>query len=391
MKKAVQFGAGNIGRGFLADLFTSSGYQVVFVEVNKRMVEELKRRGEYEIEFAGVPPRRKKITNVSAVNGMNIPGVVENCWEGDIFATSVGKNNLSSVALHLASIIRERKRRGLDNYFNLVIAENVAEGSKLLKKLIYQNLSAEEQEFAEHFLGLVEAVIARMVPFMEPEMQEKDPLFIRVEEYSLLPVDKKSFKGELPRISGLVFAEDIQALEARKLFMHNLGHAVFSYLGYLKGYKFIYEAIADAWIHKKVEAIWEKCEGGLVKEYGFHLLSLREHRQDLLRRFANRALKDTVVRVSRDPIRKLSPGERLIGGARFIEQQGGDLEAIGWGIAAALLYDYPGDKEAVRLQKLVKMKGIDGVLEEICGVSPGEKLALLVKEICKKLQSGEFA
>jgi len=219
MKKAIQFGAGNVGRGFLADLFTTSGYQVVFIEVNEKLVEELKRRGGYEIEFAKFPSERKIINNVTAVNAKNMEEVVENCWDGDIFATSVGKNNLPAVSLHIASIIKRRKRKGLNNCFNLIIAENVAQGSKLLKELIYRNLDLEEQNFSEKFLGLVEAVIARMVPFMEPDIQKNDPLFIRVEEYSLLPVDKKAFKGELPEIKGFVFAEDIEALEARDIFL----------------------------------------------------------------------------------------------------------------------------------------------------------------------------
>jgi mannitol-1-phosphate 5-dehydrogenase len=35
---AVQFGAGNVGRGFVAQLFWESGMEVVFVEVNTTIV-----------------------------------------------------------------------------------------------------------------------------------------------------------------------------------------------------------------------------------------------------------------------------------------------------------------------------------------------------------------
>ena len=386
MKKAVQFGAGNIGRGFLGDLFSNSGYRVIFVEVDERMVKELKRRNWYDIEIAKLPKERRRIKNVTAVNARNTKEVLEKCWDADIFSTSVGKNNLSKISPHLANIIKKRKEEKLNKYFNLIIAENVSHGSKLVKELIYRELSSEEKEFAEKFFGLVEAVIARMVPFVEPEIKEKDPLFVRMEEYSLLPVDRKKFKGELPEIDGFVPVDDIEDLEARKLYMHNLGHAMFSYLGYIKRYKFIHEVIEDSWIREKAIQVFKECEKGLAEDYNFHILSLREHREDLLRRFSNRELKDTVVRVSRDPIRKLSPGERLVGGARFIEKHKGNLEGISWGIAGALLYDYERDKEAVKLQKLIREEGLSKVFSEILGISPEEKIGILVKEKLKALE-----
>ena len=36
MKKAVMYGAGNIGRGFITQLFSKSGYETALIDVNKR-------------------------------------------------------------------------------------------------------------------------------------------------------------------------------------------------------------------------------------------------------------------------------------------------------------------------------------------------------------------
>ncbi|HPP75292.1 MAG TPA: mannitol-1-phosphate 5-dehydrogenase, partial [Armatimonadota bacterium] len=52
MKKAVQFGAGNIGRGFIGQLFHESGYEVVFVDVVPDVVRLLNEQRCYTLRIA---------------------------------------------------------------------------------------------------------------------------------------------------------------------------------------------------------------------------------------------------------------------------------------------------------------------------------------------------
>ncbi len=380
MKKAVQFGAGNIGRGFLADLFTSSGYEVIFVEVNKKIVEALNQNKSYTLEFAKIPPAFKVIQNVRAVWSEDRDTLLKECWDCDILSTAVGKSNLPSIAEKVSWIIKERKKREYCVPFNLLICENVAHGSRLFKELLYPYLNEEEREFACHYLGLVETVIARMVPVIEEEKRKKDPLYIKVEDYHLLPADKKAFKGDIPSLRGLKPVENIKAWEDRKLYIHNLGHAIFAYLGYLKKYHYIYEGVEDKWIKEICLKVWDECRKGLIRDYGFKEKELQEHQEDLLQRFSNRALGDTVYRVARDPIRKLGPEERLIGGLRYIQKHKGNFEPLTWAAASALLYDYPEDKEACILQERIKREGIVKILQSISQLDPKEEATRLIQE-----------
>jgi len=53
MKKAVIYGAGNIGRGFIGQLFLESGYHTIFIDVNETLVRELHKRHSYPLRILG--------------------------------------------------------------------------------------------------------------------------------------------------------------------------------------------------------------------------------------------------------------------------------------------------------------------------------------------------
>ena len=58
MKKAIHFGAGNIGRGFIGLLLSKAGYEVTFVDVAEALVNDINERGQYYVEIVGDQPER---------------------------------------------------------------------------------------------------------------------------------------------------------------------------------------------------------------------------------------------------------------------------------------------------------------------------------------------
>ena len=66
------------------------------------------------------------------------------------------------------------------------------------------------------------------------------------------------------------------------------------------------------------------------------------------------------MRVVRDPIRKLSPRERLIAPAIMAEEYGLPRTWIVKGIVAALKYAHPGDAQSLQLAKDIQNLGLDG-------------------------------
>jgi mannitol-1-phosphate 5-dehydrogenase len=154
---------------------------------------------------------------------------------------------------------------------------------------------------------------------------------------------------------------------------------VLAYMGYLRGYTYGYEALADPQIDAVLHAAWQESIAGQVARYPVEAAWLYDHAQALRRRFENRALGDTVLRLGRDPIRKLSPDDRLVAPARLAEAAGVPPRALAQAIAAALRFGSLEDPIALELQQHLSQDGIDSVLASICQIQADEPLAALIR------------
>ena len=253
-------------------------------------------------------------------------------------ATAVGVNILKYIVPNLAAGIRRRIQAG-GSPLNIIICENLIDADKLLAKLIRAELSEPEQDWFDKNIGLVEASIGRMVPVQTEEMKAGNPLRICAEKYDFLPVDKAAFKGEIPDIKNMVPYEPFDFYIKRKLYVHNMGHAICAYLGLYTHKDYIYEAIDDINIQSIVQNAMLESAMALTHKYRMPTEDLVKHFQNLLYRFTNKALKDTCKRVGADPRRKLSPTDRLIGASQLCLEGNISPVFISIGTAAAI-YEY---------------------------------------------------
>ncbi|MCX5642180.1 MAG: mannitol-1-phosphate 5-dehydrogenase [Candidatus Omnitrophica bacterium] len=375
MKKAVVFGAGNIGRGFLGQLFFESGYETVFVEAMPAVVELLNKNKVYPLWVVSDKEKEKfEIRNVRAVCAGNTDAVAEELTEADLAATAVGVGNIPKIAPLLAKGIARRAAAKNSRPLNIIICENLLSAGQTLKAEIKQNLPPELHNYLDEKIGMVETVVSRMVPPVPPEIKGREPLLVLVEPYKILPVAKHGFRGTIPKINGFLPVENIQAYEELKLYVHNLVHVVCAYFGYLKKCSYIWEAVARPEVRKILEGTLKEAGSALIKKHHFSKKELGDYSADLIRRFANKSLGDTVYRVGRQPLRKLGPRDRLVGAARLCLDFGIEPENIIFTIATALCYNYKEDEEAVNLAKMISEKGAGYVLQEICKIKPAEPI-----------------
>jgi mannitol-1-phosphate 5-dehydrogenase len=170
-------------------------------------------------------------------------------------------------------------------------------------------------------VGLVETSIGKMVPIMTAGDLAEDPLQVFAEPYNTLILDQKGFRGEIPNISELALKENMKAWVDRKAFIHNLGHATAAYCGHLNYPEatFMYEVLGDAEVYSFTKKVMAASAQILMATYPgeFTWDSLSDHIDDLLNRFQNRNLGDTVFRVGSDLQRKLGRDDRFMGMIRL--------------------------------------------------------------------------
>ncbi len=373
MKKAVMYGAGNIGRGFIGKVFSDSGYEVCFLDIVPGIIKEINARGEYPVRIVSNAGNRDEIAHSVRAVHAGSDAAVREIADCDIMATAVGVNVLPKIAPVIARGIAERMKTG--RTLDIILCENQLDADQLMRGWINESLDEEQSKWADKNIGLVEASIGRMVPPVTPELKAENPLLICVEPYAQLPVDSAAFKGEIPKLQGLVPYTPFGFYIKRKLFIHNMGHALCAYLGAEKVYEYIWQAAEDKEIYTAAKEAMLCSADALAREYGEELYPLlEEHVDDLLFRFKNKKLGDTVVRVGADPIRKLRRNDRLIGAALYAMEMGILPVAILMGVKAALKFDPPGDEAAHKLQSDIKEKGLEYVILHYMGVEMKEEL-----------------
>jgi mannitol-1-phosphate 5-dehydrogenase len=316
-KKILVFGAGRIGRSFIGQLFSSAGYGVVFVDVDRQLVESLNDRKSYPVMIRDSKhPEEERtipVTNIMALHSKEEEKIITHIKEADVLATSVGKNGLSGLTGILDKGIRARYSRYPGKPIDIILAENVRNAADFLLSALLKGGAAYP---VKDYVGLVETSIGKMVPIMTREQIAADPLAIYAEPYNTLILDGRAFKNPVPGVYGLSPKDDMKAWVDRKIFIHNLGHAALAYQANFHYPELVYtwEALEIPDLHDKIRETMIQSGVILQRMYPdeFDRGQLVGHTDDLLMRFANNALGDTIFRVGCDLPRKLGRDDRLL-------------------------------------------------------------------------------
>ena len=379
--KALHFGAGNIGRGFIGLILSRAGYEVTFSDVNQELVHALRERGEYTVELANESKDQETVTGVTAIDGRELQTVADTVAEADLITTAVGVAVLKHIAPGIAEGLEQRRRAGsVQNPLHIIACENAIGGSAQLKEHVYALLDEQARAFADQYVYFPNSAVDRIVPIQNNE----DPLHVQVEPFYEWVVDRSQMAPAFKPIDGVVYVDDLEPYIERKLFTVNTGHCVAAYIGYVHGYDTIQKAIADEKVKSVVYGALQETGQVLVKRFGFDQGEHEQYIVKILERFVNPYLTDEVTRVGRSPLRKLSPNDRLVRPALLAHANDMAVTHLAMGMAAACKFDVSDDPEAVELQSMIRDKGIAAALQHYTTMDVDHPVLVeAVKQYCQ--------
>lgn len=377
--KAVHFGAGNIGRGFIGEILHKNGFDITFVDINETLIDALNARDSYEIEYADEVHQRLTISGFSGLNNGKEPeAVAQAVAEADIVTTAIGPNILPYIAELIANGIKLRRENDDTRPMDIVACENMIGGTDFLNEKVSAYFDEADREYVASYIGFPNAAVDRIVPMQSHE----DPLFVSVEPFSEWVIDQTKVKGTQIKLEGVLYVEDLLPYIERKLFSVNTGHATTAYTGKHYGYETIDQALKDDNVLQQLQAVLAETGALLVEKWGFDQEAHAAYANKIVGRFQNSHISDAITRVARTPIRKLGYDERFIRPIREAKERGLTYDALLETVAYIFEYSDADDEQSQELQKMLAEQPLNQVIQTVTGLEDAD----LINEIKGKIQ-----
>ncbi len=354
-KTFLGFGLGAIQSGLMLLEAKKSGNfkRFVVVEVNERLVDEVRRAGNSIIvniaKKGGID--KFHLDDIEIYNPNKTEDVLKikrALNEADEMATAIPSvdyydSGENSIVTLLAENINPAKGQILyasenNNFAAEILTEKIRRLSVKGKLKNFQALNT--------VIGKMSGVIQdeKTIDELDLDTITKESSYaVLVEEFNAIIISKIKLPKYRKGIEVYVEKEDLLPFEEAKLFGHNAVHSMLGFLAYFKGYKYMSEIKNDAQLWAYGETAFEKESGAfLLKKYNylneplFTQQGFKFYGEDLLERMVNPYLRDEVQRICRDPLRKLGYDDRLAGTIREALKQDIAAETMALGVLAGI-------------------------------------------------------
>lgn len=352
--KAVHFGAGNIGRGFIGKVLHDNGYAVTFADVNEEIINALNNDGQYTVHIAEENGASYTVDNVSGINTTEQNDDLKNAiLEADIITTAVGVNILPIITKSIAPHLKARAATGRP--LNIIACENAVMATNVLKEAILN----ETGDIDAGAFGFPNSAVDRIVP-----VQTNDNMLdVKVEPFFEWVIEEDAWAGDA-KLDGVTYVKDLMPYIERKLFTVNTGHAAIAYYGRTIGMETVSEAMEDDKVEAFLKEVLDETAVYLTEVYDFTREEQGDYINKIIARFKNTHLSDDLNRVGRGVLRKLSPNDRIIKPLHYLYDNDLKHDALAKLVSHALQFDNLDDPEQLRMTEMIKDQGIAEFIKE---------------------------
>jgi len=367
--RIVIIGAGATGRGQLGQVAYSAGWTVAYIERDRGLVDVLKQSGRFTVGLAGERVVDLEVSDFQVFHTSD-EGGSQAIADADILATAVLPTNLQSTVPTIAEGLKLRRALSVAKPLNVIACENMERSSSTLKRYLQSGAPDLDWAWVEQRVGFPDAMVARAVP-----VPKADPLYLLAEATQEWSVDRQGLVEPMPRLEGMTLSKNQGAALERKLYIKNTGHFSIGILGFRKGYALMDQAARDPEVFALVDQVTRESAWTVAAKHRFDRDWLEDYRATFLEQMKSPFLPDEVSRVIREPMRKLTREERLVGPAMLACELGGKHQGLAKMIAFALTLDNPADAQCRELRARLAGEGPKKTIAAVCGVPESHPLS----------------
>ena len=244
----------------------------------------------------------------------------------------------------ILAAIRRRRKQDLPA-FSVMSCDNMPENGHVIRNVIVQLAQYQDPALADYIqqhITFPSTMVDRIVPAMTDaafaalnvRLGCSDPVAVEAEPFFQWVIEDNFVNGRPAwEKAGAELVSDVLPYEEMKLRMLNGSHSFLAYLGFLAGYEYISDCMADPHFRAAARSLMVDEQAPTLRTQG---VDLNAYADSLIARYENRAIKHRTGQIATDGTQKLP--QRMLDSLRWHLQRGSDCDLLLLGVAGWMRY-----------------------------------------------------
>lgn len=374
MKNVLIVGAGRSGRGMLGELYDADGFHVTFADVDSNLCSGLKKQGYYTVQMTNIASGNSIERKISGFDVIDInkeyDRYIQTFAQSKYISTALMPEAFKEFAKVAADEIRYRRNHNITTTQYITLGANYVGLRKMVIDLINAELAPQEPSNADN-VKLVMSIVNRKNLLPENPSIYEDRYRLEGDDKPVLRVDDlPSLMAEPDHLQKYQFEANLDAAMAVKIWTGNVVQCSMAFVALNKGMQYTDEAVNDPQAASYAYYASVEAYEAVRQEYGLPERSEAQTRHTV-EVFKSKDFHDSLYRIAREPIRKFGKNDRFIGPALCCVKHGILPYYITRSLAYGFLYRNPEEPQTQEIGQCLRDKGIDGAIQQYCGLCKG--------------------